>query len=230
MMTNINNRFKDAPWYKDCVNESIFVIGCGGISSNALYYLTKTIPAHYIIMDDDIVEEFNVGTQFFNTEQIGKFKVEAMYDTIKINTGLVPLTLTNKYDRNTTCYKPIMISGLDNMEARKNVYNQWKKHDDREIYIEARLRANLYEIYVVLPGREKEYEKTLFDDSEVDEGPCTFKQTAYFGGLIGARITHVLVNYLTNKYTEPILPIPFAIKEVGDLFYFETIDYVDNKR
>ena len=119
---------------------------------------------------------------------------------------------------------PIMISGLDNMEARKQVWEEWKKHEDREIYIEGRLRSSLYEIYVVTKGKEEQYEATLFDDSEVDDGPCTFKQTAYFGMLIGARITQVLVNYLTNKYSkEEICTIPFSVKEMGELFYFDII-------
>lgn len=87
-----------------------------------------------------------------------------------------------------------------------------------------RLRANLYEVYVVIKGREEEYEKTLFNDSEVDDGPCTFKQTAYFGMLVGARITHVLVNYLTNKYAkEEVCNLPFKISEFGEPFLIDIL-------
>ena len=93
----------------------------------------------------------------------------------------------------------------------------------RNYGINMRLRASLYEVYVVTKGREEEYEKTLFDDSETDDGPCTFKQTAYFGMLIGARITHCLVNYLTNKYSnEEICSLPFHIQEFGECFYINT--------
>ena len=62
----------------------------------------------------------------------------------------------------------------------------------------------------------------FFNDSEVDDGPCTFKQTAYFGMLIGARITQVLVNFLTNKYSDdPVCVVPFKIQEFGEPFYID---------
>lgn len=219
----INDRFKDAPWYNGCTEETIFVVGCGGISSNALYYLTKTIPTSYFVWDMDIVEDINVGSQFFNKSQIGQFKVAALKDTVNNFSTAKLHGFNTKYAGE---YSPIMITGLDNMKTRKEVYEVWKSKEDREILLDGRLRANLYEIYIVTPGREEEYEKTLFDDSEVDDGPCTFKQTAYFAGLIGARMTHVLVNYLSNKYSDdPVCELPYSIKEVGDLFYVEIKNY-----
>lgn len=217
--SNVNARFKDAPWYERSVYENILVVGAGGIGSNALYYLSKTIPATYFIIDNDTVDDVNIGTQFFKKGQIGKLKVEAISNTINEFSTAKPNALKKLYYGE---FLPITITGLDNMKTRKEVYESWKANDNREILIDGRLRANLYEIYVVTKGREEEYEKTLFDDSEVDDGPCTFKQTAYFAGLIGSRITHILVNYLSNKYSEdPVYELPFSIKEVGDLFYVE---------
>lgn len=217
--SNINSRFKDAPWYNECTKEKILFIGQGGIGGNAMYCLSKTIPCTYFIMDEDIVEEYNLGTQYFTKSQVGKKKVSAIKETLDNCSTATIRTLDQRYKNE---YTPIMISGLDNMEARKQVYEEWKKHEDREIYIEARLRASLYEVYVVMKGREEEYEKTLFSDEEVDSGPCTFKQTAYFGMLVGARITHVLVNYLTNKYSgNDVCVIPFCIKEFGEPFYID---------
>lgn len=221
MQSDINSRFKDAPWYTESSKEAILVVGCGGIGGNALYCLSKTIPATYYLVDDDTVNTVNLGTQFFNNTQIGKPKIEALVETLKTQTLARFIPFKHKYAYE---YLPITITALDNMKARKEVYDEWKTRENRELLIDGRLRANLYEIYVVTPDKQEEYEKTLFDDSEVDEGPCTFKQTAYFGMLIGARITHVLVNYLTNKYMkEEVCNIPFKINEFGEAFIFETI-------
>ena len=219
MYTNITNRFKDAPWYLNSTEENILLIGVGGIGSNALFALSKTIPATYWIFDPDKVEEINIGTQHFNKNQINNFKVSAVRSNCNNQSNCIINVFSDKYSNE---YKPIMITGLDNMKTRKEVYDEWRTHDDREILIDGRLRANLYEIYVVTPGKEEEYEKTLFEDSEVDDGPCTFKQTAYFGMLIGARITQVLVNYLTNKYSEDApCNVPFKIQEFGEPFYID---------
>ena len=217
--SDINSRFKDAPWYNECTKEQILLIGCGGIASNALYCLAKTIPTIYYVIDFDTVDSYNIGTQFFTKDQVGKQKVYAIKETLRNASEATIYPVPRKYNNE---YKPIMISGLDNMATRKEVYEEWKKHEDREILIESRLRANLYEVHVVMKGREEAYEATLFDDSETDDGPCTFKATAYFGMLVGARITHVLVNYLTNKYTgEDVCSIPTYIKEFGEAFYID---------
>jgi len=217
----INGRFKDAPWYTASTKETILVVGMGGISSNTMYCLSKTIPAKYFLVDADIVNEYNVGTQFFTKSQIGKPKIEAIIETLTPQ-SLATFIPLNKMFSNE--YRPITITGLDNMSTRKQVYEEWKKHEDRELLIDGRLRASLYEIYVVTPDKEAEYEKTLFNDSVIDEGPCTFKQTSYFGMLIGARITHILVNYLTNKYMgEEVCNVPFKVSEIGEPFIFESI-------
>jgi hypothetical protein len=212
----INGRFKDAPWYIESKNEKILITGVGGIGSNALYCLAKTIPAKYYIVDNDTVDLHNIGTQFYRKSQIGMNKVSACLQNIDYE-NIFPIKKLV-----TTEQKPITIMGFDNMEARKLIFNNWKSNPDREILIDGRLRASYYEIFTVTKGSEDDYEKTLFDSSEVSDGPCTFKQTAYFAMLIGARITHILVNYLSNKYSgEDICVIPFKVTELGELFNFE---------
>lgn len=222
----INDRFKDAPWINISRNTGIHLLGLGGIGSNALYYLYKTIPASYYIQDMDTVEALNVGTQFYGVDDLDSKKTIAMYNRLSQFTGNIYdrniQTVNTKFEENDSTLDYV-ISALDNMKTRKDIYESWKERSSRKILIDGRLRAEYYEVFTVVPGREEEYEKTLFDDSEVDATPCTFKQTAYFGGLIGARITHVLVNYLSNvHYGEELYPVPFMIKEVGNLMLFET--------
>lgn len=213
----INNRFKDAPWYANSENLKIVIAGLGGIGSNALYYLAKTIPANYILFDADFVEQHNIGTQFFSKEDIGAYKVNALQKTIhnmstaRIRNNTLPFG-ENSY------MTPIFICGFDNMNARKNAFNNWKSKENRELFIDGRMRATYYEVFTVQPGMEKAYEATLFEDGDVDEGPCTFKQSAYIGGLIGARITNILVNYLTNKNANfEICDVPFHMEEITEI-------------
>lgn len=224
-MTSIStdDRFKDAPWYEGCKNEKIIVVGCGGIGSTAMYFLTKTVPSHYYLFDFDTVEQYNVGCQFFDISDIGSSKVAAFEKKHDRYGNSDNLHVFNQpYSNDTTT--PIMIAALDNMATRKQMFDYWKNRDDRELFIDGRLRANLYEVYAVTKGNEAKYEETLFMDSEVDDGPCTFKQTSYFAGLIGARITHILVNYLTNKYSgEEVSVVPFKVSEVGEPFYIEIV-------
>lgn len=213
---DINARFKDAPWYIESKNEKILLTGVGGIGSNALYCLAKTIPAKYYIVDNDTVDLHNIGTQFYRSSQIGKTKVNACLENVDYE-NIFPIKKLV-----TTEQMPITIMGFDNMEARKLIFNNWKLNPDREILIDGRLRASYYEVFTVTKGNEEEYEKTLFDSTDVSDGPCTFKQTAYAAMLIGARITNILVNYLTNKYAgEEICTVPFKVSELCELIHIE---------
>ena len=217
---NYNNRFKDAPWYEKSNNEKILLIGAGGISSNTLYNLAKTIPATYHVIDFDKVEEYNVGCQFFKKDDVNKYKVNALQKTIQEFIPFKSTVYNTKFE--SYMYFPIMITGLDNMATRKQAFEAWKDRCDRRLFIDGRMKANLYEVFVVVPGREERYEATLFDDNEVEEGPCTFKQTAYVGMMIGSRITQIVVNYLINYYAnEDICEVPFHVKELTEAFYYE---------
>lgn len=221
---NINtDRFKDAPWYKESYNEKIILGGVGGIGSNALYYLTKSIPAKFHVFDDDIVSSHNTGTQFFSINSLNNLKTEAIINILSnfgVNSTRI-YTYPNKIKDNIL---PIAIAAFDNMSARKEMFNNWKKLNNKEIFIDGRLSATIYQVFTVTNDRIEAYEKTLFDDNEVEEGPCTFKQTAHFAGLIGARITHILTNYLSNKYSnENIMNVPYLIEEYGDPFLIKVL-------
>ena len=215
----IDNRFKDAPWYS--AHPDILIGGSGGIGSNTVYCLSKSIPSRIFLVDGDNVDEHNVGTQFFRKEDIGKKKVHCIQDIMESfgSSGKV-YAIPMMIDK--TCYKPISISAFDNMKARRELFDIWKDREDRQIFIDGRLRATMYEVYIVTPGREEEYEKTLFEDDASDDDLCTFKQTAHFGMLIGARITQVLANFLTNRETkQDTTTIPFFITELGECMYIK---------
>lgn len=218
-LDNYNGRFKSAPWYTS--HPSILIGGLGGIGSNTLYCLAKSVPGKYFLVDNDTIDDHNIGTQFFNKDDVGKFKVESLSATIsKFSSRCELIPVKSKID--IYSYRPISIAAFDNMPARKLLFNVWRNHEDRELFIEGRLRATMYEIYIVVPGREEEYEKTLFEDGEAEKDLCTFKQTAYFGMMIGARITQMVVNYLTNKsFGEEINKLPFCIKEMGEMVYMD---------
>lgn len=232
-MTNIQQQnFKESPWFSKSKEELISVLGVGGIGSNTLYNLAKTLLSEFAIFDDDLVETHNVGSQYFSLFDTGDSKVMALYKTLSEDyNGTAKINPFNFRISSevpaSAFYAPIMIVGFDNMESRKYAFDAWKEQYDRELFIDGRLRATQYEVFSVQASddksREKRYEETLFSDDEVIEEPCTFKQTAYAGMLIGARITSILTNYLANKYAneEQLYSVPFHYKELLEMCYTE---------
>ena len=66
------------------------------------------------------------------------------------------------------------------------------------------------QIYCVTPDRIDAYEATLFDDSEVEDAPCTMKQTSHSAAMIATLMTSFFTNHMVNIYErEHLREVPF---------------------
>lgn len=195
------DRFKDAPWFPKN-GETIMIGGAGGIGSWLTLFLTRAgfIPTVY---DYDIIEAHNLGGQLFRTTDIDKQKVTALYDIIKEFAGIEINTINQKIDENSPSHY-FMFSAFDNMKARKDMFNLWKRSIRNcpvtPVFIDGRLEMEQLQIFCVTPDRVAEYEEQLFDDLEVEDAPCTMKQTSHSASLIASLMTAFFTNHMTNLY------------------------------
>lgn len=58
-------------------------------------------------------------------------------------------------------------------------YKRKLKDIDIPIFIDGRLTAEQMQIFCVTPKYISKYKEHLFDDSEVEDAPCTMKQTSH---------------------------------------------------
>jgi hypothetical protein len=147
----------------------------------------------------DIIETHNLGGQLYGTKHIGLAKVQAIRQVCDEMSGTSSMVTMNTPITETTNIAPIAISCFDNMKSRKIMLEGWKKAEDRKLFIDGRMSAEGFQIYTVQPGEEEEYEKTLFEDSEVPDAPCSFKATSHTGAMIGSYITAIVTNFITNQ-------------------------------
>src|SRR5687767_10369308 len=175
-----HSRFKDAPWYpKQDVH--IMIGGAGGIGSWVSMLLARAgfIPAVY---DFDLIEEHNIGGQLYSMDKITMPKVTALQEIIKNFCNAEMLPFTDKIDTDSPTHK-YCVSGFDNMAARKVMFEKWTSiygDDPDAIFIDGRLQAEHMQIFCVEGGNkvlQEKYRKELFDDAEVEDAPCTMKQT-----------------------------------------------------
>lgn len=220
-MANIEDRFKDANWFG--VEMSVIIGGAGGISSWVSLLLSR-LQYRIFIVDFDNVEVHNIGTQFFTIDQ-GR-RLQPKVDALRRNCmdfgadGTKVIGMNNRFGKDFNPAGRVMISGFDNMEARKFFFNTWKEYvlnnpDPKEVnmFIDGRMSAETGQIFFVKSKKDIElYETTLFDDSEVEDGPCSFKATPHNGPFIASIITSGLVNQVFNKQTGiDMREIPFMI-------------------
>ena len=241
-------RFSGLEWFPTPEKKiDIHIGGAGGIGSWTAFFLAR-IGYNIVIYDVDTVETHNLAGQLFSKNDIGARKVSAVNNLVH-NFCDTSLTVYSSFIQNHAIFNPYMISAFDNMEARKAMLEKFENYlDNREsqisrimeeeggivpedkycisdmpLFIDGRMEAEQIQIFCVTPDRIERYKETLFEDSSVEDAPCSFKQTSHTASMMGSLITTLFTNHITNlKLGEKIREVPFRTDFYSPFLNFET--------
>lgn len=206
------SRFSDAPWMQSRTH-TFTVGGAGGISSWLLLFLSRIdIHQRIYLYEFDTVDETNLAGQIFHRGQVGMLKSEAIKAVMNMfSDNSSNIDVLGRYHPGDPV-SDIVICGFDNMKARKDMFEQWKKSPTKEIFIDGRMIMEDGQIYAVTPGKEERYEATLFDDSELADARCSMKATTHSGAHIASVMIAILTNYISNRcyYKDYVRDVPFS--------------------
>jgi hypothetical protein len=236
-MQESTSRFSGALWYDEIRKSRVTLVGVGGIGSYIGFLLGRLRIAHLTLIDPDTVEEGNLSGQLYNSSSIGKSKVDALSSIIQGFSGFHNMhAIEDRFDRSFEINTKIVICGLDNMEARRCVFNKWLeavdicrslgKETGDYLFIDGRLAAEELQVLAIKGDNEKairEYrEKWLFSSSEAEPTMCSYKQTSFMANMIGSIIVNIFVNFIANK-CNPIIDrdIPFFTYYTADTMFFK---------
>lgn len=179
----------------------ITIIGCGGIGSFTALLLAIMGCPRLTLVDPDSVEDHNLPNQLFPKSAKGQKKVEACRDLICQFSNCLVETIQDKFG---DCQPGIVISGVDSMKSRKEIWEKIKFNPDVPLYIDARLGAELVQVFTVQPNSIEDiemYEKFLYPDESLQELPCTARAIIYTGFSVASLIGSQLKKWLNdNKY------------------------------
>ena len=202
-------------------NMPIHIIGCGGIGSALAIYASK-MGAHTITLwDFDKFEIHNLPNQMCRTQDIGKYKADALadiimdFEDIEVDTRLEEFN--GDIEPNT-----VVIMAVDSMKTRKEIWKLVKKSPISYV-IDGRMGLLTLNVYSVDPSSKTQvdyYEKTLWDDEEVAKIPCTAKTTIFTAGIIASIICGHLAKLVKNER----LPCEIMM-EMGS-FYLKKINHL----
>jgi len=203
-MENIEQygRFKDAVWFNKNTSETVLVGGAGGIGSWLTFFLSRA-GFNPFVYDFDKIETHNLGGQLFRTQDVNKYKVTALDQIIKEYCGNEINTSKNAINLQSPTHH-FIFSAFDNMKARKDLFNVWKKSLNlpiQSIFIDGRLTLEQIQIFCVTKDNMDKYEKEyLFDDADVPDAPCTLKQTSHSAAMIASLMLSFFTNHIGNIY------------------------------
>lgn len=212
-------RSKGAPWFEAAYKKEVLILGQGGISSWLSILMARTGATLYTY-DMDSFEAHNLNGAFASQDSIGKPKVEAikeLLETFSPDTEVYPSQ--EKYTSKSPSNE-VVLTGFDNMMARKVAFENWLKvveesdHPEQCLYMDGRLTATFCQIYIITGDRKDLIEKykapdILFDDDFLDEGDCTFRQTSHTAAIIAGHMVGFYTNWLSNVFAGGVTALPF---------------------
>lgn len=210
-------RFKTLPWFDQISQSRAMVLGQGGIGSHLTFFLART-GMDIITVDDDTVEEHNLGGQLYSNESVGLDKVEAMSKIITQLCGennITPIKercLEESEGQQWRIFLPlcdVVCVSFDSIAARRIVFDIWKKEGKKDsLFVDGRMSAEQGQVFTLSreasPEKYLAYENTFFSDSELPEAPCTAKATSHCGSLIASLMTAQITNWFSNKVKESL--------------------------
>lgn len=221
-----SSRFKDAPWFPK--EETYVTIGGSGGIGTWLTLLLSRAGFSPLVYDFDVIEEHNMGGQLFAKKHINSAKVDALKEVVLDFTDTEILVFNEKITEETP-FNNIMFSAFDNMKARKDMFTAWKnglteENKNESIFIDGRLTMEQLQIFCVTPDLIENYEKHLFDDSEVPDAPCTMKQTSHSAAMISSHMVGFFTNFFTNVVEkDKVRVVPFLWE------YFIPVNYINEE-
>lgn len=231
MNENCTQRFSGAAWFEMLKCQHVNIIGLGGIGSWTSFAIGKLGTKSMSLIDPDVVSPENMAGQMHFDSLIGQSKVVSMR---RVLDAFRVISWVGCYRERVTRHKVLsghVISCLDNMESRREVYESWKRNvnsNSKSVFIDGRLSAEMYQI-ICMESSEKENmeryeEQYLFSDAEAEEQICSYKQTAFMAMQIGGMIANVFVNKLCQVYMQSERYAPFFMEYHGPLMTTKFIE------
>lgn len=163
--------------------DDLHVIGAGGIGTHVLLVLIEHGVRRIHLWDDDVVSPHNRPNQFvYRPEDDGRLKVDAAADFVARQGYDVEIVPHAERVTGFTKLSGIVISGVDTMASRKDIWQTLKHSAFVYVYLDARIGDEYVQVLTVdtcSPEDIEKYETTLFDDTPSSDLSCSTRQNPH---------------------------------------------------
>jgi len=183
------------------LNFPVTLIGAGGIGSPTGLVLTKLGVRDLTIWDPDTIKAHNLPNQLFPITSENRPKAEVLAELLEGFAGIRPRIVKRAFTGEERL-TGVVISGVDNMESRKAIWQTVRFKPTVLLYIDGRMAGEFGVVYSIRPCDIEDvrfYEKTLHSDDEGFQVPCTARSIIYNGFFIAALIANQVKKFAVGE-------------------------------
>lgn len=196
-------------------DNKVAIIGCGAVGSFTAISLVKMGLTKFKIYDFDSIEIHNLPNQFFSWRDLGKRKVDVTDRYMKHFNKSIEVKKSGRFDENSVLDVQIVISCVDKMSVRKEIFDACRINKNVQLFIDTRMAGLQGQVYTVDMENKKEkenYLKTLFGDDQAVQQRCTERSILFtvlgVASLVCNQVVKALKeeelrNYIVLDYTVP---------------------------
>ena len=201
---------------------SILLVGVGAMGRPTAMIAAATGFGNIVMADPDTVEPHNLAAQGYKEGDIGEFKVNALAREMKETNSDIHINhynrkfdesmLTRTLDASTTPIshtdrKLIVISCVDSMDVRKEMWEASKDYPEINLFLDARMMGPIVQIYGAQKGWNSwdYFPTTLFSDADAFQAPCSARSMIYPCSVAAGLTISQISNWIRNIPVEPYI-------------------------
>jgi molybdopterin/thiamine biosynthesis adenylyltransferase len=183
---------------------SFVVVGAGSVGSWTALALAKMGAQKITVWDRDVVDEHNVSCQVYQSYAVGKRKVEVLAGIVQDLTDQQVVGIVQHLDKDarpTFDDQTILVMAVDNMDARKHLWEVAKACPAIRLVIDVRMGGEVLRMYAVNPHdpmHEAFYEENLYSSEEGEHLPCTAQAVSYSSFFSAAFIASTVSSFVNG--------------------------------
>ncbi len=184
-------------------NEGVTIIGLGGIGASLLPFLVTLGIRRFVIYDPDLVEARNISSQLlYKPSDTYRPKVDVCAEYISAYAaGQAEVEVHQTlFTADTVITTPVVISGVDNQDARRAIWDAVQMQDDVvQLYVDGRIGGVKYNCLVLDMLEDNDwYGKRWLGDNGAPL-PCAERAIVYPSGALACTITNLVVQWAAGE-------------------------------
>jgi len=181
----------------------VAVVGCGAIGSHLAKMLAQMGVSRIDLVDFDLVDATNLGSQGFAEADLDKPKTQAVSETIKKLDSRIEVNAHNgRWERGMFKGDYAIFACVDCMTIRKHIFNDWVRSKDMQFFVDGRMAAESLVVYAVdkeNPESIEHWRKNWFPNSEAIHSGCTAKSTIYCASMAAATMAALYKQWVMGQ-------------------------------